>query len=50
MIDLLPEQNRGQDTSDMYSLLNLDIEKGRSGMKWAKDVFQILIYKRNKEG
>uniref|UniRef100_A0A7S3QJD5 Alpha 1,4-glycosyltransferase domain-containing protein n=1 Tax=Chaetoceros debilis TaxID=122233 RepID=A0A7S3QJD5_9STRA len=50
MIDLLPERNRGQNISDMYSLLNLDIEKGRSGMKWAHDVSPRIIYKRNKEG
>lgn len=50
MIDLLPERNHGQNISDMYSLLNLDIAKGRSGMKWVNDVSPRFIYKRNKEG
>jgi len=52
MIELLPNSPEEvyERVTDMYSLLNIDIEQGRSGMQWTSEVAPHFTYHRNEEG
>lgn len=52
MIDRLPNNPEEvyDKVTDMYSLLDLDIQQGRSGMQWTSEVAPHFTYHRNEEG